>query len=222
MEKIKNLLLVVFVIAKPPHQLTSDSNPGGKHDDEVLYGSGQSSDPVHSGNNTASGQGGHLGSSRTAGNDNNPLSSNTDTSATGRSDYDNNLATTGPSVGKDGSAGSSGLGPSNTLGSGAREPRIPGAFDYDNDASSTTAIRSGVPGHGASGLSGSSDINKPLPREPGSSPFGSASGATAGPHSADIENKIDPRVDSDLDGSRGLGRSTGTTGSGLTGSKVGK
>ncbi|KAL9116914.1 MAG: hypothetical protein Q9187_006556 [Circinaria calcarea] len=220
MEKIKNLLLVVLAIAKSPHQLTSDSNPGGKHDDEVLYGSGQSSDPVHSGNNAGSGQGGHLDSSRTAGHDNNPLSSNTDNSATGTSDYDNNPATTARSVGKEGLAGSSGLGSSNTLGSGTREPRIPGAFDHDDDASSTTAIRSGVPGHGASGLSDPLNINKPLPHEPGSSPLGSASSTTVGPHSADVGNKLDPRVDSNLDGSRGLGRSTGTIGSELTGSTL--
>jgi len=52
----------------------------------------------------------------------------------------------------------------------------------------------------------------------------------AGPHNSNLENKLDPRVDSDLDGSRGLGggrdqygstSGTGTTGgygSGATGS----
>lgn len=35
----------------------------------------------------------------------------------------------------------------------------------------------------------------------------------AGPHSSGLENKMDPRVDSDMDGSRGMGRSgAGTTG----------
>ena len=37
---------------------------------------------------------------------------------------------------------------------------------------------------------------------------------TAGPHSSNVENKLDPRVDSDLDGSRRTGGTTGTTGSG--------
>jgi hypothetical protein len=48
---------------------------------------------------------------------------------------------------------------------------------------------------------------------------------TAGPHSSNLANKADPRVDSDLDGSRNAGAAsygtgahhTGTTGSGLTG-----
>lgn len=44
---------------------------------------------------------------------------------------------------------------------------------------------------------------------------------TAGPHSSNLENKLDPRVDSDMDGSRragttgtGSGYGSGTTGSG--------
>lgn len=48
------------------------------------------------------------------------------------------------------------------------------------------------------------------------------SSTTSGPHSSNLENKMDPRVDSDRDGSRNMGaRSTGTTGgygSGPTGS----
>ncbi|KAL9581488.1 MAG: hypothetical protein Q9212_003872 [Teloschistes hypoglaucus] len=38
---------------------------------------------------------------------------------------------------------------------------------------------------------------------------------TAGPHSSNLENKMDPRVDSDLDGSRNMGaRGAGTSGTG--------
>ena len=37
---------------------------------------------------------------------------------------------------------------------------------------------------------------------------------TAGPHNSNLENKLDPRVDSDLDGSRRVGGTTGTTGTG--------
>ena len=41
---------------------------------------------------------------------------------------------------------------------------------------------------------------------------------TAGPHSSNLENKMDPRVDSDRDGRSGLGNTTGVGGSsGLTG-----
>ncbi|KAL8835051.1 MAG: hypothetical protein Q9170_003480 [Blastenia crenularia] len=49
----------------------------------------------------------------------------------------------------------------------------------------------------------------------GSSGYGSTGSTTAGPHSSNLANKADPRVDSDLDGGRGT---HGTTGSGLTGS----
>ena len=38
----------------------------------------------------------------------------------------------------------------------------------------------------------------------------------AGPHNSRMENKMDPRVDSDMDGSRGIGRNQ-ATGSGTTG-----
>ena len=37
---------------------------------------------------------------------------------------------------------------------------------------------------------------------------------TAGPHSSNLENKLDPRVDSDMDGSRRVGGNSGTTGTG--------
>lgn len=48
------------------------------------------------------------------------------------------------------------------------------------------------------------------------------SGTTAGPHSSNLENKLDPRVDSDRDGSRNLGAtSSGQYGSGSTGSGYG-
>ena len=46
--------------------------------------------------------------------------------------------------------------------------------------------------------------------------------STSGPHSSNLGNKADPRVDSDRDGSRGYGSSTGTGyGSGTTGSGYG-
>ena len=197
-------LLVLF--------LTISRNPGAKQDDEVMYGSGQSSDPVHSG------QGSHFGSSRTADTTDNTLSSSGHpTSITGTSGLGGNSSSTGRTVGNEGLTDSSGVGSSDTYGSGTSDSRMPGAFD---DGSSTAEIRSGVPGRnvGGSGLTGSSSLNKPLPNEPGTSSLGSGSHTTTGPHSSNLENKLDPRVDSDLDGSRGLGSNTGTSGSGLTGS----
>jgi len=69
---------------------------------------------------------------------------------------------------------------------------------------------------------------------PGSGLTGSNTGSTnAGPHSSNLVNKVDPRVDSDLDGSRNAGAATygagahntgnsyGNTGAGLTGSNTG-
>ncbi len=50
---------------------------------------------------------------------------------------------------------------------------------------------------------------------------------TAGPHSSNLDNKLDPRVDSDMDGSRRVGGNAGTGstgtgyGSGTTGSGYG-
>lgn len=44
-----------------------------------------------------------------------------------------------------------------------------------------------------------------------------SSGTTAGPHSSNLENKLDPRVDSDRDGSRNFGASSGGYGTTHTG-----
>ncbi|KAL9639575.1 MAG: hypothetical protein Q9164_000852 [Protoblastenia rupestris] len=46
--------------------------------------------------------------------------------------------------------------------------------------------------------------------------MGTGSSTTAGPHSSNTMNKADPRVDSDMDGSRGMGRTGGAhTGTGM-------
>ena len=42
--------------------------------------------------------------------------------------------------------------------------------------------------------------------------YGSSTEGTAGPHSSDLTNKADPRVDSDLDGKRGIDSSKNSTG----------
>lgn len=51
---------------------------------------------------------------------------------------------------------------------------------------------------------------------------GLASDTTTGPHSSDLANKVDPRVDSDLDGSRGLGNSGYDTSAGTGTTAVGQ
>ncbi|KAI4129600.1 MAG: hypothetical protein LQ347_003716 [Umbilicaria vellea] len=135
MEKIRNIL-----------------NPSAKYDEEVLYGSGRSSDPVHSGTSgtTSSGPGSHLGGSST-----------TPSSATG---YDNTGTGTG----------------SNTYDSGNTLSSSRAHGGLADDGASTTAIRHGVPGNTQSGstMTGSSgandllDTNKPLPQAPGSTGTG--------------------------------------------------
>jgi len=199
--------------AKPSHnsllsRLTSllYSNPGSKKDDEVMYGSGQSSDPVHSTNTGGvSGQGSHFGSSQ-RGTD--PLSSSTNPTSSGvSSGYGSNTTGTGQQP--------------NLSGNPTSRSNMPGGFD---DGASTASIKSGVPGHpqsesgliGSSGTGESLDTNKPLPHTPGSGLTGS--NTTAGPHSSNLANRADPRIDPDLDGSRGLGR--GTTGAGSTGTNL--
>ena len=116
-----------------------------------MYGSGKSSDPVHSGSTgTSTGPSSHLGSS-----------SNNPASTTG---YDNTKVGTGSSTYDSGST----LSPSR------------GAGGLADDGASTTAIRHGVPGNSQSGstLTGSSathdplDTNKPLPEAPGSTGTG--------------------------------------------------
>lgn len=182
----------------------SCSNPGAKHDEEVMYGSGRSSDPVHSGTTGgASGQGSHLGSSQAG---HNPLSSASNpTSGDVSSGYGSNPTAGGHQSSLTGNA---------TSRSGTST-----AFD---DGASTASIKSGIQGHSqsGSGLIGSSgsndpiDTNKPLPSTPSSGLIGG--NTAAGPHTSNLANRADPRVDSDLDGSSGLSR--GTTGAGLTGS----
>ena len=70
-----------------------------------------------------------------------------------------------------------------------------------DDTTSTTAVHSGVPGTAQSTGSG----------------LTSTGSTTAGPHSSDLANKADPRVDSDRDGSNTVGNTTTGGTSGLTG-----
>lgn len=187
-----------------------------------MYGSGLNTDPVH--DNTIVGQGSHSGSSRGVGND-----------PTSTSEHGSGIAGTGHHSAVNEK-------PFSTHGLGTTEPNVPsstsgttGTFD---DAASTASIKSGVPGNAPSGsltgLSGPHDTlntNKPLPHEPTSTGTSGTSGVptsahptsghtTSGPHSSDLANRADPRVDSDLDGSRGLGGNTTGSGSGLAGGSL--
>ncbi|KAL8779805.1 MAG: hypothetical protein Q9213_006763 [Squamulea squamosa] len=185
MDKIKNIL-----------------NPGKSKDDEVMYGSGQSGDPVHTG----------TGSQATSSHNPSDLLSTS-------------TAPTNPSarepIGQGGSGsiqqGSNPLPSSHTQGT------------LDDDAGSAMSIKSGQPGNsqeskitGIPETHGPLDTNKALPREPTTGYTGGHDSLTTsgvGPHSSALANKADPRVDSDLDGSKGLsGHDTAGTTGGLTGS----
>ena len=166
-----------------------------------MYGSGKSDDPVHTGQ---AGSGNATSSNRTG----------DDMPGANRADVDNPYYK-GNQPSTTGAAGTSGYStePSSTS-------RVPGTFD--DDTATTASVKSGVIGEsqGGSALAGSgatdSSTNKPLPMEPES-----ATGHSGyGPHDSSLANKADPRVDSDLDGSRGLGSSTTGTGSGLTGTSL--
>ena len=211
------------------------SNPGAKQDDEIMYGSGQPSDPIASGSTApTSGPGSHLGSSNTTANDpassasgygssnfpgNDPLSSSTEPSST--TGYGSSATGTGHHHDKNLATGYG------DTGSDVNDPystsRTQGTFD---DAATTTSIKSSIPGLSQaqpltdiSGTQDTLDINKPLPSEPNSGLSGIPSSTSAGPHSSNLANKADPRVDSDLDGSRGLGGNN-ADGNGLTGSSL--
>lgn len=103
-----------------------------------------------------------------------------------------------------------------------------GASRTLDDTATTASIKSGVSGKpqpspltSSTGNKDAVDTNKPLPHEPtGAGLRGIPDKSAAGPHSSSLANRADPRVDSDLDGSKGLeGSATGTR-SGLTGSSL--
>ncbi|CAF9938892.1 MAG: hypothetical protein HETSPECPRED_001412 [Heterodermia speciosa] len=201
MEKLKNLI-----------------NPGSKKDDEVMYGSGKSGDPVHDHPVSAN----PITSNKT-GDDTGPTSAfsgygNTPVPGANRADVDKPFGE-GNQTSTLGATGVSGhsTGPSSTS-------RMPGTFD--DDTATTASVKSGVIGEsqGGAGLTGpgvtGSSLNKPLPREPETAGTGHLGHSGVGPHDSKLANKADPRVDSDLDGSKGLGSSTSGTGPGLTGTSL--
>ncbi|KAI4241592.1 MAG: hypothetical protein LQ352_007411 [Teloschistes flavicans] len=119
--------------------------------------------------------------------------------------------------------GSSNTGPHSSSLANKADPRVDS--DLDGRRGVETSNKTGGYGSGTtgSGLTGSNTTGTGY----GSSQYGSTAGGlgshstTAGPHSSNLANKADPRVDSDLDGRSGMG-STNTTGtSGTTGSGLG-
>ncbi|KAI9849113.1 MAG: hypothetical protein M1837_005343 [Sclerophora amabilis] len=158
MDKIKNIL-----------------HPGKKEDDEILYGSGQSSDPVHSGRDgKIAGEGSRTTQFNTSTGQEEPLS--------GSGAYSTNPTST---------TGSSAYGTSTTAGphssslSNKADPRV----DSDRDRSRNTGV-----GHTTTATGAASDTSN--------TGYNTGTNTTAGPHTSNVANKADPRVDSGRDGSR--------------------
>lgn len=196
-------------------------NPGGRQDDEVLYGSGRNNDSFHDGTTTTGPVTSATANPTTypPGSSSNPATTTTNTSSAHPLGYGQESRVSG--AGHDSAVNphpfaSHGLGviePTSTSGTS-------GKFD---DGATTASIKSGVagkaPGGSLTNPSGTHHTlgsNKPL-SEPSAH---SGNTHTAGPHSSDLANRADPRVDSDRDGHKGVGTSTVGTGSGLTGSSL--
>lgn len=105
---------------------------------------------------------------------------------------------TGAGTGIHNTSGSTNAGPHSSNLANKADPRIDsdrdGSGGYGTTGHSTTGAY-GTTGHSTTGAYGTS-----------------GSGNAAGPHNSNVANKLDPRVDSDLDGSRNLGAAGGNTG----------
>lgn len=89
-------------------------------------------------------------------------------------------------------------GPHSSKVANAADPRI----DSDLDSTRTGAVGAGYgTGTGVHGTTGHTTTG-----------VHGTHNTTAGPHSSNLANKVDPRVDSDRDGSRNMGAATGNTG----------
>ncbi|KAL8985054.1 MAG: hypothetical protein Q9205_001145 [Flavoplaca limonia] len=179
-------------------------NPGKSKDDDVMYGNGQSGDHVHTG----------TGSEATSSpNTTDPLSSSTaPTTSSAREPI-----------------GQGGTGSIQQGSAPLSSSRTPGTFV--DDGGSAMSIKSGLQGNsqeskitGIPDTHDPLDTNKALPREPTTGYTGAPDSSTTsgvGPHSSSMANKADPRVDSDFDGSKGLGgRDTAGMSAGAPGSTL--
>ncbi|KAI4238384.1 MAG: hypothetical protein L6R40_005746 [Gallowayella cf. fulva] len=116
----------------------------------------------------------------------------------------------GSSTATHGTGSTGGYGSSNTT-AGPHSSNLANKADPRVDSD-----RDGSRGYGSS--TGQSGVTGGYGSSAGTTAGYGSSDTTAGPHSSNLANKADPRVDSDRDGSRGYGSSTGQSGhSGTTG-----
>lgn len=125
--------------------------------------------------------------------------------------------------------GSTNAGPHSSNLANSADPRVDSDLDHSRNAGlnqTTGTTGTTGAGYGSSGI-GSTGTH-------GTTGGYGTSSTTAGPHSSNVANKLDPRVDSDLDGSRNAGMNqhtntaggygsstTGTTGAGYGSSGIG-
>ncbi|KAG0648880.1 hypothetical protein D0Z07_4630 [Hyphodiscus hymeniophilus] len=206
MEKIKNIL--------SGHK--NDENVTTEHTTGTSGTSGTSG--VHSGNDQTSGL--------TSGHRDNLGSSNTTTQNTTSSGLGNTSNTTSTGLGNTQTTGlSSGTAGPHTSGlANKADPRV----DSDLDGSRTAGVGNTSSSLGSNQNTTSSGLGSNQNATAGglghhqnttSSGLGNTQNAgissgTAGPHTSSLENKIDPRVDSDRDGSRTVGGAGNTTSTG--------
>ncbi|TAQ89208.1 hypothetical protein B7494_g2504 [Chlorociboria aeruginascens] len=115
-------------------------------------------------------------------------------------------------------------GPHSTRAANAADPTV----DSDLDGSRNAGVHTGR--HTGGGLAGTTGTTGPayntgggLTGTTGTTGTASYGSTNAGPHSSNLANKLDPRIDSDLDGrNAGVGGTTGTTGTtGYSGTHAG-
>ncbi|KAL9603549.1 MAG: hypothetical protein Q9219_001051 [cf. Caloplaca sp. 3 TL-2023] len=185
--------------------------------DRTTGGSGLTGTDTAASGYGSSGYGSTTGSSTTAG----PHSSNVANKADPRVDSDlDGRRGLGSTTGTSGTTGSGLTGSSTTTGHHGHQGGLTGRADdivHGGDHHTETANRldphvSGARGgleHATVEGTGSSGLGHSTGTTGG---YGSSTGTTAGPHSSNLANKADPRVDSDLDGRRGLEHRTGPAG----------
>jgi hypothetical protein len=146
------------------------------------------------GSNTGSGMAGMTGPTGTHSGGHGPHSSGMANKADPFVDSTSGTTTHSGGMGSSGYSGSANTGPHSSNVANKLDPRV----DTDRDGSYTSGNIYGS--NTGTGMTGSTGY--------GSTGYGSSeydNKSTAGPHKSDLANKLDPRVDSDYDGSRTVG-----------------
>ncbi|KAI1350992.1 hypothetical protein F5Y01DRAFT_284331 [Xylaria sp. FL0043] len=180
------------------HRAAPGSTVGGTH--EYTSGNNYSHTGTTGVTGASTGAYGTTGTTGTA--REGPHSSNMANKMDPRIDSDRSGQRMGNTAGDQFGSGPEGVhGPHSSRIANAADPRV----DSDRDASRTVGNTYGSSGtHGTTGAHGTHGTTHPTSQIGGNFAPGPAPN-TAGPHKSDALNKADPRVDSDLDGSKTVG-----------------